>query len=642
MKKLLFIFLSMILVSNYTWGQSKYLAGTANVSIEPDRSLFSVSLAGYGAPRDGRFSITWKLIGANPDLTAITSMNGKFYGSSAGNDLLEGVLDQDGIAWKSIAKAKQISSMVAFKGKLYAISGTNLIAGTMSSGSVVWKRIGDGKQITSISALNNKFYASTNQGELLSGTLSGNTLVWKKSGAAAEIKSMTAYADKIYSINKNDSIFSAKVSQSEPKWTGIGRHNGFTYNIRIKQISVHNSTLYALSTNNKIYKAEHSTTGTLSSRALAIKTKSNTVVIVGVDLTGFNLSLINEIKQIIYKRRNIPPSAVLINASHTHFAPVTQAWLAWAEYYHAPDTAYLNIAKKGIISSIEKALDNMSESTISFGRGSSEIGLNRRSRPGIEKPQDKTLDVLKIEDMNKKIKSVLFLTGCHPVFRNGGSEAFILDANYPGVAKQLIEQNTGARNAIFIQGCGGDINPKDESHIKSGKDLSTEVIGILNSKMQKLSGDISYAMDDIQIPVKPMSIAEVTQFKLSNSNKPGDLEAEKNVRWADIMLNNYKSGKVPATLPVYVQTINIGDWKFVGLSREVVNEYGPAIRKIWPEKTVSVAGYCNDVSSYLPINWHIEEKLYEGYSSFFWYGQSGIPPVNVLEIITDKIRKLNK
>lgn len=642
MKKLLFVFLSVTLISNYALGQSKYLVGTANVSIEPDKSIFSVSLAGYGAPRDGRFSISWKLIGASPDLTAITSMNGKFYASSSQNDLLEGVQNQNGLEWGIIGKAEQISSMVAYKGKLYAISGKNLLAGTLSSGSVEWKKIGDSKQITSLTVLNNKFYASSAQGELLSGALSGNTLLWKKSGTVNEIKSLTAFADKIYSINKNDSIFSAKVNQPELQWTGIGRNNGFTFDIRIKQIYVHNSSLYALSTDNKIYKAEHSTTGTLSSRAIAIKAKTKTIVIVGVDLTGFNLSLINEIKQIIYKKRNIPPSAVLINASHTHFAPVTQAWLAWAEYYHAPDTAYLNIAKKGIISSIEKALDNMSESTISFGRGSSEIGLNRRSRPGIEKPQDKTLDVLKITDMNKKIKSVLFLTGCHPVFRNGGSEAFTLDANYPGVAKRLIEESTGADNAIFIQGCGGDINPRDENHIKSGQDLSLEVLKVLNNNMEKLSGDISFAINDIQIPVKPMSIAEVNQFKLSNSNKPGDLEAEKNVRWADIMLNNYKKGKVPTTLPVYVQTINIGDWKFVGLSREVVNEYGPAIRKIWPEKTVSVAGYCNDVPSYLPINWHIEEKLYEGYSSFFWYGQSGIPPVNVLEIITDKIRSLNK
>ena len=144
---------------------------------------------------------------------------------------------------------------------------------------------------------------------------------------------------KLPARRSSDSMFSAKVNQSSPRWTGIGRNNSYTFNIQIRHITVLNGRLYALTTDNKLYKAGHSTTGTLSSRALAIKGKGKTVVIVGVDLTGFNYTLIKEIKDMIYKKRNIPQSAILINASHTHFAPVTQAWLTWAEYYNAPDTA---------------------------------------------------------------------------------------------------------------------------------------------------------------------------------------------------------------------------------------------------------------------------------------------------------------
>lgn len=642
MKKHLLLFLLVLFFSNHSQGQTNFLTGTSSVSIEPDNSIFSVSLAGYGAPRDGRFSITWKENGQTPDLTAITALNGKFYAISNSGELMKGTPEQQGVKWEKAGKAIQISTMCAFRGKLYALSGTDLLTGTFSSNQVIWKKISKTEGITALTALNDKLYASTVGNELISGTYSGTALKWKKIGIATEIKSMTAHEDKIYSVNKSDSIFSAKVSQSKPRWTGIGRNNSHTFSIRIKHITVLNGRLYALTTDNKLYKAGHSTTGTLSSRALAIKGKGKTVVIVGVDLTGFNYTLIKEIKDIIYKKRNIPQSAILINASHTHFAPVTQAWLTWAEYYHAPDTAYLNFAKMAVIRSIEKALDNMTPSSIYFGRGSSEIGLNRRSTPGIEKPQDKTLDVLKIEDANKRIRSILFLTGCHPVFRNEGAEAYTLDANYPGVAKKLIEESTNTQNAIFIQGCGGDINPRDEDHNRSGQKLTEEVLGILNKDMKRLDGDISFAFDRMEIPVKPMSMDEVKEFKLSNSNKPGNLDAEKNVRWADLMLERYKTGKVANTLPLYIQTINIGNWKFVGLSREVVNEYGPAIRAIWPEKIVTVAGYSNDVPSYLPVNWHIQEKQYEGNSSFFWYGQSGIPPFNVLEIVTDRIRTLNK
>ena len=179
--------------------------------------------------------------------------------------------------------------------------------------------------------------------------------------------------------------------------------------------------------------------------------------------------------------------------------------------------------------------------------------------------------------------------------------------------------------------------------------------------MKPVTGDISYSLDTVQIPIKPWSLKEVQEFKAFNlaeveiekKNTPpytaaGQftltllLEREKNVRWANIMLDHYKKGTMPKTMPVYVQVVNIGPWKLVGLSREVTTEYAQAIRNIWPDKLVTVAGYCNDVPSYLPRDWHIHARTYEGYDSFFWYGQPAIPPVNVREIVLNGIKKLNR
>ncbi|HPZ89495.1 MAG TPA: hypothetical protein PLQ32_15380, partial [Flavihumibacter sp.] len=59
-------------------------------------------------------------------------------------------------------------------------------------------------------------------------------------------------------------------------------------------------------------------------------------------------------------------------------------------------------------------------------------------------------------------------------------------------------------------------------------------------------------------------------------------------------------------------------------------------------KTVTVSGYTNAVPSYLPNNWHIEEKLYEGFESFLWYGQPGIPDPSVLTFVIGKIKEKNR
>jgi hypothetical protein len=131
------------------------------------------------------------------------------------------------------------------------------------------------------------------------------------------------------------------------------------------------------------------------------------------------------------------------------------------------------------------------------------------------------------------------------------------------------------------------------------------------------------------------------EFRNRNSGKEGDVYAEKNVRWADMMLQSYRANTLPASMPVYIQTINIGQWKLVGLSREAVTGYSIGIKKLWPGTLVSVAGYCNDVSSYLPTQRHIREGVYEGMDSFFWYGQPAVFPESVYDDILEKIKQQN-
>jgi hypothetical protein len=600
-------------------------------------------MGGYGFPREGRFSITWKNIGDAKTFSAFTAMNGKFYASTNNNELLEGSINGQEIIWKRIGVADNIHALTSLNNKLYAVSNKQLLIGSISQNNVVWKKIAEVNNVISITSFQNSLYVASTNNTMLIGSIADNALNWKRAGNAGNFISMTADKNHIYAVNSGDTLWSIKPMQKNMLWAEIGRNNGFTYTISIKHIAVLNNRLYAVGADDKIYIAEHNTNNNLTARALAIRSNNKTVVLVGLDVTGFSYALGVEVKAAIYKKYKIPAAAILINASHTHFAPVTQAWTTWADFYHVPDSIYLNkIVKKALIRSIEQALDHMSASELYFGRGEAAIGYNRRNNAAVTRPYDSTLDVIKIASPQEKIKSVLFLTACHPVFKNEGKESYTLSANYPGVAKKEVEEKTGSRDAIFIQGCAGDVNPKSNDHWETGEDLTAKVMKVLAGKMTKMDGDISYAIDQINIPVKPWTIDSIERFRKINETIKNDVYAEKNVRWADLMLGNYKKGMVANSLPLYIQTINIGNWKLVALSREVVNEYGPAIRKLWTQKTVTVAGYSNDVSSYLPISWHIEEKFYEGYDSFLWYGQPGIPDTDVLEWITNKIKKFNR
>ena len=319
---------------------------------------------------------------------------------------------------------------------------------------------------------------------------------------------------------------------------------------------------------------------------------------------------------------------------------MAQNWLTWQEANQRPDSIFLyTIVRNGILSAIDKALSSMAPAELWFGRGTTDIGYNRSLKDHPEL-YDSDVDVLKIAYTGNKQESYLFMAACHPVFSTAGKLHYTISANYPGVARKLVEERTGTMNSLFLQGTAGDINPRDNGEYITGEKLSNEVISIIGKPMTRIEGPISFFLDTITIPVKPWNREEILAFRQENDGKTGDVYAEKNVKWADLMMEYYNKGTMPESLPVYVNTINIGNWKLVGFSRETTTEYSFGVKKIWPGKLVSVAGYTNDVSSYLPSHLHLEAKNYEGLDSFFWYGQANVFPMDADEIILGKIRSL--
>ena len=644
MKMRLITGLALFFSAQAGFAQDRFMTGTAAVHIDPDtNAVYSAALAGYGVPREGRFSLTWQRVQSVPVITALTSADGRLFASSSGGDLLAGAPVADTFQWKVAGKTAVLKALTAINGKFYAVNTAGeILEGALRTNGVSWKKRGSPGPVTALAQLHGKLYASVGS-TLMEGTIGAEKISWRRSGAAPRFISLTGNGRELYGVNSGDSLWTGVPGPQGITWRQIGRKNDITYTVAARQIAVLHHTLYAVDDRDVLHKGSHKTMNDLTARALAIRRNGTTAVIVGIDVCGFNASLGAAVKDAIFKSRNIPPSAILLNASHTHFAPVTQTWITWGDFYHFPDSNYLNkVVKAGIIRAVETALDNLSPSRLYFARGATQIGHNRRAAANAARPYDNVLDVLKITDEQDKLKSVLFLTGCHPVFKNADEESFTLSANYPSIARELVEQRTGTGNALFIQGCGGDINPRSSDYRQTGTELAADVLRVLDSGLHRIEGDISFFMDTVNIPVQPWSADSVLRFRTANEGKPGDVEAEKNVRWANLMLQRYKNHQVGNILPEYVQTINIGNWKFVGISREAVTEYGKGIRSIWPDKRVSVAGYCNDVASYLPVAWHIRAGVYEGFGSFFWYGQPGLPPLDVFERVIEAVKQKNR
>lgn len=537
--------------------QPEYKAGTAVVSIEPEQTLLSLHLGGYGAPRDGRFTLQWREVDKIPVADAFNDISYK--------------TDPDG---KIIVRDR--------KGKSWSLKGSNEFNG-----------------IASVAVNKGKVYVLTNDG----------TLYW------------------------------CKPSGSEARWLKMAYRNGETIKEEIVKVAIINDRLFGEDKNNKKYIAENRSEGDLTARALAIRKEKETILIINIDVCGLDDEFTGPVKSEIFRKTGIPASAIFINSSHTHFAPVSQNWLTWQEANQKPDSIYLNrIVRNGLIKASEEAVTNLKPADLWVGRGTTDIGYNRSLK---EHPElyDSAVDVLKIQYPETNSESYLFIAACHPVFSTAGTLHYTISANYPGVARRLVERRTNTKNSLFLQGTAGDINPRDNGENISGEKLANEVIAILKRPMEKISGPISSFLDTVNIPIKPWSREEIIGFRDENLPKTGDVYAEKNVKWSNLMLTYYDEGIMPYSLPVYVNTINIGNWKLVGFSRETTTEYGFGVKNLWPGKLVSVAGYTNDVSSYLPTSKHLELKNYEGYDSFFWYGSPAVFPMNVYDLILGEIKE---
>ena len=615
----------------------EYIVGTSTVSIEPDQNNISLHLGGYGAPRDGRFTLQWKKLESLSGVTSLTGTDDKIFIISNG-EIRWRQLSEPG-NWNKAGSSSDFTALAASDGKLFCINKNGDLF--QSDDKILkWRKVTSvDRSVNSITVYRKNIYAANNRGEIWTAPVSSVKKGWSKIIPLNNIICVAANDRHLYALTGDGVLHRCQPGKKDTFWLRAAYRNNFTIKEDIKLISVAGDILYGIDQKNVLYEGEHRTEGNLTARTMAVRNGNNNVLIVSLDVCGVNDTFSGLVKKEIYERYKIPAAAVFINSTHTHFAPVSQEWLTWQPPNQLPDSVffYSNL-REGILRSVDGAISQGKPARLLFGKGKTDIGYNRSLKDHPEL-YDSDVDVLKVQ-YSDNTESYLFLTACHPVFSTAGTLHYTISANYPGVARKLVEERTGTEDAIFLQGTAGDINPRDNGQYISGEKLAHEVISVLGRPMKEITGDISFFLDTINIPVKAWDREEILKLKTESIKKTGDISSERDVRWCNLLLKHLDEGTMPEVMPVYYHTLNIGNWKLTGFSRETTTQYGLGVKKMWPEKLISVAGYTNDVSSYLPTTLHIKAKNYEGLGSFFWYGMPNTFPEGVEDIILGTIEKL--
>src|SRR5690606_6884887 len=144
-------------------------------------------------------------------------------------------------------------------------------------------------------------------------------------------------------------------------------------------------------------QGQHNSTGQLAVNVLVVQKGKDRVALLGADVCGFDTSFVNAMKRDIQRKFGIPPNAVMVNASHTHFAPVSQPWHTWGPYCQKPDSTYLyTVVKSGMMDAMRQATQGLQPANLYIGKSEVEIGHNR-NLPGTDLPYDKALDVIRVD-----------------------------------------------------------------------------------------------------------------------------------------------------------------------------------------------------------------------------------------------------
>ena len=385
-------------------------------------------------------------------------------------------------------------------------------------------------------------------------------------------------------------------------------------------------------------------------KVLALEDASgHRAIILTSDLLGIPRSIYENVTATLKEKFALQPEQILLTASHTHCSPVLRG--ALYDVYpldaeqHRMIESYSTALEAKIVDTTARALAELKPARVCAGQGTTAFAVNRRNNAegGIPKliasgtlkgPVDHAVPVLAVFLPEGKLKAVLFGYACHNTTMSFNKWC----GDYAGYAQIALEKSHPGATAMFFMGCGGDQNPLPRRELtlaeRYGNMLAAAVEETLLAPPRPLAPELKTSMEMVTLNLGPAPTeAELEAMKTDKS-------ATKQ-RYGTRLLGELKAGKpFIRTYPYPVQAWRLGNTQLlVTLGGEVVVDYAIKFKKKYGAQTW-VAGYCNDVMTYIPSTRVLKEGGYEGGGAMVAYG---VPASrwgdDVEDLITSAVRR---
>ncbi len=321
---------------------------------------------------------------------------------------------------------------------------------------------------------------------------------------------------------------------------------------------------------------------------------------------------------------------IAITCSHTHSGPPLHTIENRIVYpidseQEADLECYTESVGDKIVALAGRLMETLRPVELAYGTGRADFAVNRRNnkeadtvKPEFEAkgPVDHDVPVLRVSDEDGKLMAVVFGYACHCTTMS----FYKWCGDYAGFAQSHLEEEHPEATALFVAGCGADINPMPRGELEYckdyGKRLAAAVEDTLMAPMQPVTGKISARLERIALAFDALPDRE----KLRN-----DLEGENKyyAKRAAILLERMDRGiPLSPTYPYPVQTLQFGDsLTTIILGGEVVVDYAIRLKKELGANDTWVVAYANDLCAYVPSERVLLEGGYEGGGAMVYFAR---------------------
>ncbi len=370
----------------------------------------------------------------------------------------------------------------------------------------------------------------------------------------------------------------------------------------------------------------------LYATALVLDDGRERVALLYLDLISVEWPWAESVCELIGKKGRLPADNVLLCCTHTHYGPTVGGYKG--DPAASPEAAYMAELKFKLAGVVQEARTKLTRVVASVGRSSSDVGINRREKlpdgriilgrnPG--GVIDREVIVARLDRPTGEPMACLLNFAAHPVSQT--SRGRLISADFPGYARDMVEEITGA-TCLYLQGACGNINSAImEEGLDTPRTLGKRLGGAAIQAYETAEivdiGPIGAATKEVKLPAKTFASkaeakkavaeleAELARLTEQRGPKGSIIWANRRLERAGKCLESLQTGKPLPPVLGGIWGVAMGDVGIATGPGEIFCQIGMAVKEQSPLPHTMYVSNTNGAIGYVPIPEAYPEGGYE-------------------------------